>query len=237
MKLVHVGIISTSLVIIAGISLVAPALIIPNMPATHSVLLSFEIKNSNNLPEWCEDLASKVKEENLKGVIFIPGEIAQEFPECVNLFGKNFDIGSSTLRYSSLESYSDYQKQLDVIKNGKDLLDKTGNLDSKIFKAPFGYTDQNIYSLLTRSGIIADFSYDKQYNYYQNGQFIKYDLQEIDKNSDIDNIEKNALLLVNFDNTDSVESIFEDINLIKKHNVVFKSPSEIIDNQLTLRGS
>ncbi len=237
MKLVHIGIISTSLVIIAGISLVAPALIIPNMPVTHTILLSFEIKNTDNLPEWCNDLAARVKKEDLKGVIFIPGEIAREFPECVNLFGKNFDIGSSTIRYTSLESQLDYQNQLDVIKNGKYLLDKAGNLDSKIFKAPYGYTDQNIYSLLTKSGIIADFSYDKQYNYYQNGQFIKYNLQEISKDSKIDNADKTTPLLINFDNTDSIESIFESIDLIKKQNVVFKSPSEVVGNQLTVRGS
>jgi hypothetical protein len=235
MKLVHVGIISTSLVIIAGISLVAPAIIIPHMPATHQAILLFEITNSNNLPEWCIDLASKVQKENLKGVIFVPGEIAQEFPECVNLFKNFFDVGSSTLRYSSLESFLDYQKQLQTIQNGKELVDKAGNINSKIFKAPFGYTDSNIYSLLTRSGIVADFSYDKQYNYYQNGQFIRYEAQEITANSDIDNMDKAIPLLFNFDNSDSVDSIFEDIDLIKKNNVVFKSPSEIVGEELTTR--
>lgn len=237
MKLVHVGIISTGLVIIAGIALVAPALILPSLPVSHPVLLSFEIRNSSNLPEWCHDLASKVKQENLKGVIFIPGEIAQDFPDCVNLFSKNFDIGSSTRTYSSLELVSDYQVQLDEIKNGKELVDKAGNIESKIFRAPYGYTDQNIYSLLTKSGIIADFSYDKQYNYFQNGQFIKYDLQEISQYSEIKKIDKPTPLLVNFDNTESVESIFDEINQIKKQNVVFKTPSELVGQQLTMRGT
>jgi hypothetical protein len=48
-------------------------------------------------------------------------------------------------------------------------------------------------------------------------------------------MDKAIPLLINFDNSDSVDSIFEDIDSIKKNNVVFKNPSEIVGEQLTSR--
>lgn len=234
MKLIHIGAISTGLVIIAGIALVIPAILVPYLPVSHPIVLSFEIKTADNLPGWCNELASQSKENNFKGVIFIPGEIAQQHPECITLF-ENFDVGSSTARYSSLENISDYTEQLELIKQGKSLVDKAGNIDSRLFRAPYGYTDQNIYSLLTRSGIEADFSYDNQYNFYHDGQFVRYDLKEISENSKLP--DDSSLVLINFDNSESVDSIIGKIQHIKESYVDFKTPSDLVGKNLTIRGS
>ena len=120
---------------------------------------------------------------------------------------ENIDIGSQTYTYANLTSIPDYTKQLSEVKSGKSAIDYVGKVDSKLFRAPYGSTDGNIYSLLSRSGILADFSYSNQYNKYENGQFIKYDAITYNPLSNQSNI-SNTLsssngknVLINFDNS------------------------------------
>ena len=123
-------------------------------------------------------LSSTLRKYDIKATVFITGELAKAHPSCVSLFSTNtnVDLGSSTYNYSDLASISDYSKALEQVKGGKRVVDNIGKLDSKVFRAPYGSTDENIYSLLTSSGILADFSYADQYSRYEDGKFIKYDL-------------------------------------------------------------
>ena len=79
------------------------------------------------------------------------GKLAESYPKCVTLFSSNdgIDIGSSTYNYINLTSTQDYLLTLEEVKEGKRAVDSIGRLDSKLFKAPSGSTNQNIYSLLT----------------------------------------------------------------------------------------
>ena len=98
----------------------------------------------------------------------------EQNPTILTIFEKGIDIGSQTYNYVNISSL-DFTTQLNEIKKGKQIIDQKGNLNSQIFKAPYGETDENIYYLLTQNNITADFSYQTQFNLYENGQFIKYE--------------------------------------------------------------
>ncbi|MCV0400056.1 MAG: polysaccharide deacetylase family protein [Nitrosarchaeum sp.] len=229
MKLVHAGIISTGLVITIGVSLVAPALIIPHLPQNYPVFLSFEINNSYNLPSWCQDLSDTITRFDVKATVFISGKLAEQHPECVTLFGDDVEIGSMTYHYVSLSS-SDYLLQLDEVQQGKQTIDIIGNFDSKSFKAPFSQTDDNIYSLLSRSGILADFSYEDHFNIYENGQFVRYDLVTVDHPSEIPSSEGLMPSRFSFDNSQSIDVISGIIYEIKSYNTQFLTVSDLVAN-------
>lgn len=240
MKLVHVGAISTGTVIILGIVMVVPAFFPPIQKLP--ILLTFTIDDDNSLPTWCDQLSSVLKKYDAKAVVFVNGKMAQKYPQCITDFSNKVDIGSSTYDYSQLTSISDYSKQLDEIQKGKSAVDTAGKLDSKIFKAPYGSVDDNIYSLLTRSGILADFSYDNQYNKYYNGQFIKFDLISYDGNkitsTFINGLEPDkGTISINYDNSTPVEKIDEFISKLDLGKIKFFNASDIAGIDLTVRGN
>lgn len=238
MKLVHVGAISTGTVIILGIVMVVPAFFPPIQKSP--ILLTFNISDDQNLPTWCDQLSSVLKKYDTKAVVFVSGRIAQEYPQCVKNFSDKVDIGSSTFDYLQLTTIPDYSKQLDEIQKGKSAIDTVGKLNSKLFKAPYGSVDGNIYSLLTRSGILADFSYHDQYNKYYNGQFIKFDLVSYDGNkitsTFINGLESKGIISINFDNSTPVEKIDDFISKLDLGKIKFFNASDITGLDLTNRG-
>ena len=237
MKIVHVGAIVTGIVIVMGIMLILPVFIRPN--PTQPLLLSFSITNEQNLPNWCHDLSTVLTKYNIKAAVFITGKVAERHPDCVTTFPRYVDIGSESYDYVSLPSITDYTTQLEEIKNGKAAVDKAGNIDSRLFKAPYGATDVNIYSLLNRSNILADFSYNEQYNKYYNGKFLKFDLVTYNGTkyytSFFRNIPENEPILVNFDNSTPVSKIEEFILEFKSDNFRFVSATDLTSLDLTVR--
>jgi peptidoglycan/xylan/chitin deacetylase (PgdA/CDA1 family) len=177
MKLAHLGVLSTGTVIVVGLALIVPAFMGNGTEANRetSILLSFDILGNDNVSGWCSDLTSVLARHQIKAAVFMSGKTAQSNPECVTSFPSSVDIGSRTYSYVDLTK-TDYATALEQVRNGKIALDETGKINSRLFKAPYSSTDQNIYSLLSRSGILADFSYASQYNKFEDGQFVKYNL-------------------------------------------------------------
>lgn len=237
MKIIQVSAIATGTVLVFGIIMIVPEFLQTGPPQT--VILSFSINDEKNMPTWCQDLSSILKKQNVKAVVFITGKIADLYPQCVTGFPNNVDIGSQTYDYVPLPSISDYTAQLDEVRNGKIAVDKAGNLDSKIFRAPDGLVDQNIYSLLERSNILADFSYDKQYNEYYKGQFIKLDLTKYDGISHpiafYRHITTTDPILISFDNSIATKDIDTFISGLKSGSVHFVNPSDLTPEDLTIR--
>lgn len=238
MKMVQVGAISTGTVIILGIAMVIPAFMQPTQHLL--VLLSFNILDDENTPQWCKELSSFLTKQNVKATVFVTGKVAEENPECVSVFSNNVDIGSQTYDYVDLTLINDYSEQLEEIKNGKDAVDKAGNLDSKLFKAPFGATDENIYSLLSTSGILADFSYQNQYNKYYNDKFIKFDstaYEGLQKSTDYYQSLKpeQGPIIINFDNQIPVEKIDRFVSDLKSSHIRFVSASDLTGVDLTVK--
>lgn len=234
MKIAHVGMISTTVVIILGIGIVIP----PYLPTTKPVvtLLFFNIDDSENLPQWCYDLSDALHNQKVQATVFIVGKIAQQYPTCVKKLAQENDVGSSTFNYENLDG-ADYSVQLEEVKSGKDAVDNAGHIDSRLFKAPYGMTDGNIYSVLNRSGISADFSYEKQYNKYYNDQFIRFD--SISYNGTeyspefFKNLSPDVPILINFDNTTPIENIDEFILHLKSRHVLLINASQLVGSNLT----
>jgi len=238
MNIVRAGMISTSLVV--SVSILSFVFIFFETPESRPVLLSFDIIDNKNMPDWCYDLSQTLEKNNVKAVVFITGRVAEQYPQCVQAFANDIDIGSQTYNYVELDKISDYTVQLREVEKGKNAVDKAGNLDSKLFKAPNGNTDDNIYSILNRAGILADFSYDKQYNQFSEDHYVKYNLTSYDgayhnvgffKNLQFSTIP----LMINFDNTTPVTEIDDFISNMKSDKVRFVSASELTHLDLTIR--
>jgi len=238
LKLVHVGIIITTLVILLGVLSLTPAFL--QVKPDKIILLSFSISDSENLPEWCEDLSKFLNQNSIKAVIFVTGKVAEQYPQCVSSYRSGIDIGSQTFSYVKLSEIPDYLEQLDEVKKGKSAVDKAGNLDSKIFKAPNGVTDENIYSLLIRSEILADFSYENQYNKYYHDKFLKFNLVSFQgSNHDVGFFKDlnfhETPIMIHFDNTVPVNEITDFISHLKSDEILFVNASELTGLELTLR--
>lgn len=244
LKLVQIGAISTGLVIALGLATILPAFLFPHLTVEQPVILSFDVNSEQNLPEWCNSLSDYLNEQGLKSAVFVTGKAATLHPTCISSFSNNVDIGSMTLNYQTLPEITDYLVKLEEVREGKKAVDSAGNLDSKLFKAPYGIVDDDIYSLLTRSGIMSDFSYYDHYNKFENGMFFKHDLvsyQNFEEPSEIipkiskqDKIEP-VPILISFDNSVEVSEIAKYVDLLKKENVKFVNPSEITEISLSPR--
>ena len=252
MTLVHLGIISTSVVIALGLAMVIPAF--TQHGSTHtipSVMLSFSIFDSDGVYSWCQDLAATIEKHDVKATVFLSGKTAEANPECVASFPANVDVGSQTYNYVNLTALYDYSQALEEVKMGKQEIDRAGNFDSRSFRAPYGAVDDNIYSLLNRSGITADFSYVSQYNKYENDQFVRYDLKSLTgdsagfqvfpaiiADSDVTRQYNPAPVAVNFDSSMSIEQIDEFISKLQADygsSIQFVNASDLAGTDLTIR--
>lgn len=242
-RIVAGGIGATVVVIVVGVVVALPPFLQP--PAGPTVLLSFNIVNDDNMPDWCYELASILSEKNLDAVVFLPGKIAEEYPQCVNSFGENVDIGSSAYNYRNLTEIADYTEQLREVGDGKKAVDLAGNLDSRSFRAPFGSTDENTYSLLSRSGILADFSYADRYHKYHEDKFITFDLTVFDASSPSVSAEYIGASLpdrqtddsfnVDIDNSVPSNKYRQIIDALQSKGADFVSASELTGIPLTVR--
>jgi peptidoglycan/xylan/chitin deacetylase (PgdA/CDA1 family) len=213
MKLVHLSAISTGTVIVIGVVLVAPAFFqIPKAPGVTPVMLAFDVLDDSEaatLSAWCSDLSAFLQAQKLKATIFVSGKTAEAAPECVS-FSPDIDVGSRTYSYVVLTQVGDYTKALEEIKAGKQAVDRTANIDSRLFRAPDGLTDGDIYSLLNRTGIAADFSYSDHYNVYENGLYVKHEARSLPGlQASANDLGRRAAVpvLIHFDSSGSVAQI------------------------------
>jgi len=237
MRIVLAGSIVTGLVITLGVLMILPTFIPNEKP--NVVLLSFNIIDDNNTSKWCKDLSNVFKKYDVKATVFITGAIAERNPNCITDFPTSIDIGSLTYNYVQLKEIPDYLAQLDEIKNGKKAVDSVGNIQSRVFRAPYGDTDDNIYSLLTRSQIFADFSYSDHYNKYYDGKFIKFNINSYTGNNFSPEILKqksDTPIVISFDNSTPIDQIDRFISSIKSHSTLFINTSDLVGFNLTIRG-
>ena len=241
MKVKLVAAIITVLIIIVGFIMISPLILRPgNVEAKQKVMLSFSVLQSDDAVEWCKNLSSILNAYDMSATVFVVGRVAEQYPQTVLSFSDKVDIGSETYSYSNLTSISDYSIKLEEVRKGKAAVDNAGHLDSRIFRAPYGATDQDIYSLLSRSGILADFSYKNQYNVYQNGQFIRFDatvFEGRDHSPDFLLTVNRTLqpLIVDFDNTYSTSTIESFLSRLKTSDLEFVNASELVGLALTQR--
>jgi peptidoglycan/xylan/chitin deacetylase (PgdA/CDA1 family) len=241
-KLKHAAVIATMLVIIAGFVMISPLFLRHDqIEPKQRVMLSFSVSESADVSNWCQNLSSLLDTYNIGASVFVVGKVAKQYPQLVSYFGDKVDVGSQTYSNLNLTNIPDYSVKLQEVKEGKMAVDIAGNLYSRVFRAPFGDTDEDIYSLLSRSGILADFSYENQFNVYHDDRFVKYDAVTYMASdyspgffSTLPQTTK-AVIIV-FDNSYSISDIEVLISRLKKADVEFVNASELTGLTLTIRG-
>lgn len=243
MKLFYSALIATVLVIALGVSLVAPVFFIGQAEARKQVvMLSFSITDQENLPTWCDDLRSVLLAEELRATVFVTGRVADEYPNCVAQLSTNvdLDIGSQTYDNVLLTPSSDYSDMLDEVKRGKAAVDNAGRIESHAFKAPVGKTDENIYSLLNRSSILADFTDATFYTRYNGEYYIWFNTTSYDASGTspelINRLELSEVpLIINFENSDSMLTVRTFVSELDKNKFSFANASDLTRLELTIR--
>lgn len=239
------GAIITGIIIVLGVALLYPALRLDTKLGTDNtiksdkvILLTFNIINSSNMPSWCYDLSRFLQDNKIHSTVFIPGVLADAYPSCISSFGTNIDIGSMSYTYEKLTSISAYPDQLSQVMNGKRAIDQKGGINSTLYRAPYGIVDQNIYSLLARSHIIADFSYADHYNIYTDGlsgkTFYRFPITTLPNLKNIQSSSPDTPWMVNFYNYDPIINIQNLINSTSE-SYRFISTSELTNLELTSR--
>lgn len=260
MNLRNIAMLATGMVVIMGFAMLAPAFLQPHTAQSSfghydnnlPVILSFNVHyESAETSSWCNELSSILDKHQARAVVFVTGKIAESNPDCVSSFSSDIDIGSQTYSYANLTSIVDYQDALEEVHDGKKAVDRVGALDSRIFRAPYGSTDGNIYSMLNRSEIVADFSYVSHYNKYENDLFVKYPLStyglyEHDHNYSSELVQDllrfRAPILIDFDNRVTIEKIDSFITGLKSEGgfgskFIIANPSDLTAIDLTIRES
>ncbi len=240
MKILYAATISTFLVLIFGLAIILPTFTRPSKPKSpRSVMLSFSVVEIGNPSEWCINLSRVLEKHGVRASIFFAGSVADQHPRCLQLFNNSIDIGSQTYDYVDLTAIDDYSQQLEEIVRGKQAIDQAGNITSRLFRAPFGSTDQNIYSLLNRANITADFSYPHQYNVFLEGKFIKFRALTCDSPGispeDIVSLATADPIIYEFSNTLTVEYIEDCITKLVANSVQFVNASDLAGFNLTER--
>lgn len=238
--------ITTGIVVALSVVAIVPAFTQQNAKPEVPVMLAFDINDAQNLPAWCTGVAESLQNHGVRATVFMAGKAAEQHPQCVAIFSANdgVDIGSKTYSYVDLTSIPDYMQALDEVKRGKEAVDSAGDIDSRFFRAPYGATDQNIYSMLSRSGIAADFSYGSHYNTYLNGNFVRFNVTSY-KGAELAsdtllNLESRQPVIVNFDNSVPVNEIDEFIRDVAtgqgtQYDPEFVNASDLAQMQLTRR--
>lgn len=242
MRLKHVAIGTTVLVVAAGLAMISPLFFRPgNVEPRQKVMLSFSVSESPDVLQWCEELSSLLNTYNIGATVFVVGKVAEQHPQAVLCFGDKVDVGSQTYSNVDLTEIADYSVKLREVKEGKVAVDSAGELYTRVFRAPFGATDQDIYSLLSRSGIVADFSYENQYNIYQDGKFVKYNAitymaQDCSPGFFSTLAYTTKPMIIFFDNSHSISDVEIVISRLEDANVEFVNASELTGLTLTIRG-
>jgi peptidoglycan/xylan/chitin deacetylase (PgdA/CDA1 family) len=240
----HVAIFVTAVVIVAGFAMISPLFLRARepQPPRQKVMLGVSISSTDNVMEWSQNMAQLLFDYNAGASLFMVGKVAQEYPDAVWCFNNAVDVGSRTYSNVDLTGISDYSVKLEEVKEGKSIVDDVGNLYSRIFRAPFGAVDQDIYSLLSRSGILVDFSYKDYYNVYRDGRFVKHDAKtylaaDISPDTFSTLAYSNIPIIIFFENTQAVSDIARLLSVLQQVNVEFVNASELTGLELTTRGS
>jgi len=242
MKLFKAALISTALIIAVGVGLASQVFLTVADVPKQNVMISVDINSNENLPQWCQELSGFLKDANIKATVFVAGKIADNNSECISSLAANerLDIGSQTYNYVSLLSIPDYSVQLKEIKDGKGAVENAADINSRFFKAPYGQTNEDIYSLLNRSSILADFSYQDHYNKSFRGYYIWFNVTSFNSAQHEPKFYQtlpisDIPLVINFDNHQKIDQLKELVLELKRGHFTFVNASDLTQLDLTIR--
>ncbi len=241
MKLKHAATFTTVLIIVVGFAMISPIFLRPDEAnAKQKVMLSFTVNEPYGALTWCQNLSLILEKYDLAATIFFVGKVAEQYPQAVTCFSEKVDIGSQTYSGVNLTGILDYSIRLQEIQKGKSAVDNAGHLYSKTFRAPYGATDEDIYSLLYRSNILADFSYENQYNVFQDEQFIRIESKAYESTAiepeDFNSLaEEKTPIILTFQDSCSVSSVDYYLSILEREKFDFSNASGLTGYELTIR--
>lgn len=229
--------IATALVIIIGLAMISPLFLKQDQAHLENkqiIILTFTVLKADNVEDWCQNLSSILISQNLPATIFIEGNVAEQNPKTATCFGTNIEFGSLTYNNVNLTSIDDYSQKLWEVEQGKIAIDKVANVNSQIFKEPNGNIDDDIYSILNRSGIAADFSYTDHFNIYRNDRFEIIIAEVINANNSsieylLNRERTDSPIILQFENTQPTEQIQSFLSSLKTGQFDFVRSSEFLD--------
>ncbi|MCJ7634052.1 polysaccharide deacetylase family protein [Candidatus Bathyarchaeota archaeon] len=238
MKILYAGAISTALIIVIGIALVIP-IYFRFQSESPIVMLVFSVIDGATAQDWFDNLSTILRVNGVPATLFITGDFVNSHPGCLDGLAESIDVGSQTYSYVNLTNVSDYLVQLQEVKRGKEAVDAAGNFESRLFMAPFRATDDNLYSILNRSGILADFSSTDHYTKVYNGRFLRFDVKSYNGSL----LSANQILqgkagdpiIIYFESFTSIARISELLASLKSAKWRFINASEITGLPLTER--
>jgi peptidoglycan/xylan/chitin deacetylase (PgdA/CDA1 family) len=236
LKLKQVAAIITVLVIVAGAAMISPLFFRQDqlqVEPKQVIMLSFTVSEADNVVEWCQNLSSILSSHNLPATIFIEGKTTEQNPQIVKYFGDQVDFGSLTYDNVNLTAIDDYSLKVWEVEQGKKAVDDSANTNSTVFQAPNDATDEDIFSILSSSGIVADFSYKDHFNVYRNGRFEKIVAEVVDANDcSMEYLLKRQIttspLIIQFDNTLTTEQIDSFLFGLKAGSFDFVKSSQLV---------
>jgi len=242
LRLKHAAALATAVIIVIGFVMISPIFFYGQnqADARQKVMLCFSVMEPNGSAEWCRSLSLILNKYDLAATVFIAGKVAEQYPQTVTCFNERIDIGSQTFSGVNLTSILDYSLRLQEIQKGKSAVENAGHICSKVFRAPYGDTDEDIYSLLYRSNITADFSYENQYNVYHIDKFIKIESQTYESTyyspEFFNSLSEEAVpIIITFEETCSTSSIDYFLSTLEKTKFDFVNASELTGYELTIR--
>jgi peptidoglycan/xylan/chitin deacetylase (PgdA/CDA1 family) len=204
------------------------------------VMLAFSVTQSSGAEEWCQGLSALLDDYDIGASVFFTGKAAEQCPQCVRCFSDKVDIGSRTYNNVKLTDITGYLPKIREVIKGKTAVDEAGNCFSRIFTAPFGATDGDIYSVLELASIAADFSYSGQYNLFEDGMFIRFDAAVYEGSEHAPDFFRNlartsAPLIINFNDTYPVTGLEAFIKALYEDGAEFVNASDLAGFNLTIR--
>jgi peptidoglycan/xylan/chitin deacetylase (PgdA/CDA1 family) len=242
LKLKYAATFAKVLVIVVGLVLISPIFLSQaEADSKQKIMLSFSVFEPSSAAEWCTNLSIILNKYGIAATVFIVGKVAEQYPQTVTCFNEKIDIGSQTFSGVNLTSILDYSVKLQEIQQGKIAVDNAGNMYSKVFRAPYGATDEDIYSLLYRSNITADFSYESQYNLFYDTKFVKMESRNYEgincSPEFINSLLKERIpIIITFEDACSTSSIDYFLSTLERSKFDFLNASELTGYELTIRG-
>lgn len=127
-----------------------------------NIALTFDLENDANLPSTYGMLIGlkkihKILEKfSIKSTFFVTSNIAIKFPDLIKRLSLDNEIGSHGHLHKKYKMIGELEKE--EIKKAKELLENITGKEIIGFRAPFLYTNLQLYKVLKEIGFIYDAS-------------------------------------------------------------------------------
>lgn len=112
------------------------------------VALTFDDGPTEFTPKFLDIL----KENNIKATFFCIGKQIEKYPETFQrIIAEGHTVGNHTLTHSNSTGFLSTSKMIEEIEKCDEVMAKTGNIKTDLYRPPFGVTNPNIAKAIKRT--------------------------------------------------------------------------------------